>query len=327
MFTGVAAAFTVHVAVAIAAGSLLALLPHRLAQVIIGALFLLGAVLLLRGRRGHGEEHLRLTAGGGRKPSFARVASTNFFVILAAEFGDLTQIVTANPAARYHDPVSVGAGAVLGLWAVAALAIAGGRGLLRLVPITAITLISAIHGPARPMQPVTCPDPPPAAASLLSVVVTTVTASEGTLVQQSRVSGGGPAQGRVPVPMRMPGLLAQAVGREQAGLTGPLSLLGVPGDRVGVLVRVGGCGRVPVFLGVNGLGLCYVLGWERSSSFFERGMSCGIVGGRRLGWRGWRWSLRRAGVQRVHRRPARAGRVVLRRVGRPQRRLARPARR
>jgi Ca2+/H+ antiporter, TMEM165/GDT1 family len=70
--------------------------------------------------------------------------------------------VTANLAARYHDPVSVGAGAVLALWAVAALAIVGGRGLLRLVPITVITwaaavimlvlaavsLVSAIHGPA-----------------------------------------------------------------------------------------------------------------------------------------------------------------------------------
>ncbi|MFI5063832.1 MAG: TMEM165/GDT1 family protein, partial [Streptosporangiales bacterium] len=55
VFTGVAAAFTVHVALAITAGSLLALLPHRLLQVLVGALFLLGAVLL-RGRRGHGEE-------------------------------------------------------------------------------------------------------------------------------------------------------------------------------------------------------------------------------------------------------------------------------
>lgn len=43
MFAGTAAAFTVHVALAIAAGSLLTLLPHRALQAIVGALFLLGA--------------------------------------------------------------------------------------------------------------------------------------------------------------------------------------------------------------------------------------------------------------------------------------------
>jgi putative Ca2+/H+ antiporter (TMEM165/GDT1 family) len=207
VFTGVAAAFTVHVALAIAAGSLLALLPHRLLQVIIGALFLLDAVLLLRGRRGHGEEHLRLTAGGGRKPSSARVASTSFFVILAAEFGDLTQIVTANLAARYHEPVSVGAGAVLGLWAVAALAIAGGRGLLRLVPITAITrtaaavmlvlaaitLISAIHGPALHSAARYLPRTTTRSGIVPNRCPMAVTDSEGPAVQPSRVPVGGQA--------------------------------------------------------------------------------------------------------------------------------------
>lgn len=141
VFTGAAAAFAIDTGLAIAAGSLLTLLPHLVLQVIVAALFLLGAVLLLRGRHAHGEEHLAIP--GGKKPTFARVAATSFLVIVIAEFGDLTQIVTANLAAHYHDPVSVGAGAVLGLWAVAALAIVGGRGLLRLVPITAITRAAA----------------------------------------------------------------------------------------------------------------------------------------------------------------------------------------
>jgi Ca2+/H+ antiporter, TMEM165/GDT1 family len=64
-------------------------------------------------------------------------------VILVAEFGDLTQIATASLAARYHDPLSVGAGAVLALWAVAAVAIAGGRGLLKVIPLAWITRIAA----------------------------------------------------------------------------------------------------------------------------------------------------------------------------------------
>jgi putative Ca2+/H+ antiporter (TMEM165/GDT1 family) len=141
VFAGTAAAFAVHVTLAVALGSLLTLLPHRILQAIVGALFLLGAVLLLRGR--HGEEDENLAIAEGIAPTFLRVSSTSFVVILVAEFGDLTQIVTANLAAKYHDPLSVGLGAVLGLWAVAALAIAGGRSLLRVVPITVITRVAA----------------------------------------------------------------------------------------------------------------------------------------------------------------------------------------
>ena len=141
VFAGVAAAFVVHVALAVALGSLLTLLPHRILQAVVGALFLLGAVLLLRGR--HGEEDESLAIADGKAPTFLRVASTGFLVILVAEFGDLTQLVTANLAAKYHDPVTVGIGAVLGLWAVAGLAIAGGRGLLKVIPITVITKVAA----------------------------------------------------------------------------------------------------------------------------------------------------------------------------------------
>jgi Ca2+/H+ antiporter, TMEM165/GDT1 family len=141
VFAGVAAAFVVHVALAVALGSLLTLLPHRILQAVVGALFLLGAVLLLRGR--HGEEDETLAIADGKAPTFFRVASTGFLVILVAEFGDLTQLVTANLAAKYHDPVTVGIGAVLGLWAVAGLAIAGGRGLLKIIPITVITKVAA----------------------------------------------------------------------------------------------------------------------------------------------------------------------------------------
>ncbi len=141
VFAGAAAAFTVHVVLAVALGSLLTLLPHRILQAIVGALFLLGAVLILRGR--HGEEDEDLAIAEGTAPTFLRVASTSFLVILVAEFGDLTQIVTANLAAKFHDPLSVGLGAVLALWSVAGLAIAGGRGLLKVVPITVVTRVAA----------------------------------------------------------------------------------------------------------------------------------------------------------------------------------------
>src|SRR5262245_66514063 len=61
VFAGVAAAFAVHVGLAIAAGSLLALLPHRPLEIVVAALFALGAVLLLRGRQDGGDdEHVEV---------------------------------------------------------------------------------------------------------------------------------------------------------------------------------------------------------------------------------------------------------------------------
>ncbi|EME97545.1 TMEM165/GDT1 family protein [Streptomyces mobaraensis NBRC 13819 = DSM 40847] len=139
VFAGVAAAFVVHVALAIAAGSLLTLLPHRLLQAIVGAAFLIGAAMLLF-QKEEDEEEIRKPAD----QSFWKVSGAGFMLILVAEFGDLTQIMTANLAARYDDPVSVGLGAVLGLWAVAALGIVGGRTLMRYVPLTLITRIAAL---------------------------------------------------------------------------------------------------------------------------------------------------------------------------------------
>ena len=140
VFAGVAAAFAVHAALAVTLGSLIALLPHRPVEAVVAVAFAVGAVLLLRGRHEADDEHVELH---GRQPGFWRVAWTSFGVILVAEFGDLTQIATATLAARYHDPLSVGVGAVLALWAVAALAIAGGRGLLKVMPLTWITRIAA----------------------------------------------------------------------------------------------------------------------------------------------------------------------------------------
>jgi Ca2+/H+ antiporter, TMEM165/GDT1 family len=140
VYVGVATAFAVHVTLAILAGSLLTLLPHRVLSGIVAALFGLGAVVLIRGR--HDADDLA-AADKETPPTFWRVASTSFLVILVAEFGDLTQILIVNLAAKYHQPLTVGVGALLGLWAVAALAIAGGRGLLRVIPARLITLVGA----------------------------------------------------------------------------------------------------------------------------------------------------------------------------------------
>ncbi|WP_326752476.1 TMEM165/GDT1 family protein [Streptomyces hirsutus] len=139
VFAGVAAAFAVHVALAVAAGSVLTLLPQQLVHAITGVLFLGGAAMLLFKKDEDDEEV--------RKPenqSFWKVSGAGFMLILVAEFGDLTQIMTANLAARYDDPLSVGLGAVLALWAVAGLGIVGGKALMKRVPLKLITRIAAL---------------------------------------------------------------------------------------------------------------------------------------------------------------------------------------
>ncbi|MFI9598517.1 TMEM165/GDT1 family protein [Streptomyces sp. NPDC004069] len=139
VFAGVAAAFLLHVVLAVAAGSVLTLLPQRIVHALTGVLFLGGAAMLLL-KKGDGEEEVRRP----EDQSFWKVAGTGFMLILVAEFGDLTQIMTANLAARYDDPLSVGLGAVLALWAVAGLGIVGGKALMRRVPLALITKVAAL---------------------------------------------------------------------------------------------------------------------------------------------------------------------------------------
>jgi putative Ca2+/H+ antiporter (TMEM165/GDT1 family) len=69
---------------------------------------------------------------------------TAFVVIFLAEWGDLTQILTANLAARYRAPFPVAVGSTLALWAVAGLAVAGGQALLRLVKISTVRRVTAV---------------------------------------------------------------------------------------------------------------------------------------------------------------------------------------
>ncbi|MGW1022191.1 TMEM165/GDT1 family protein [Streptomyces sp. NPDC002577] len=140
VFAGVAAAFTLHVVLAVAAGSVLTLLPDQILHALTGVLFLGGAAMLLMQKGGDEDEEIRKP----ENQSFWKVSGAGFMLILVAEFGDLTQIMTANLAARYDDPLSVGLGAVLALWAVAGLGILGGKALMKRVPLALITKIAAL---------------------------------------------------------------------------------------------------------------------------------------------------------------------------------------
>jgi putative Ca2+/H+ antiporter (TMEM165/GDT1 family) len=143
VFAGTAAAFAVHVVLAVAAGSLLGLLPRQWLDLIVGTIFLVSAALLLL-FRGRAEPSGEADQPGPPEGSFMQVAGLSFGVIIIAEFGDITQLIIANLAAKYDDPAAVALGAVLALWAAAAAAIIGGRSLLRVLPLALVTRAAAV---------------------------------------------------------------------------------------------------------------------------------------------------------------------------------------
>ena len=59
-------------------------------------------------------------------------------MILLAELGDKTQLVTASLAAQHDAPLAVFAGSTLALWSVSLLGIFAGRQLTRVIPLAYI---------------------------------------------------------------------------------------------------------------------------------------------------------------------------------------------
>jgi putative Ca2+/H+ antiporter (TMEM165/GDT1 family) len=69
------------------------------------------------------------------------VVATSFLVLFAAEWGDLSQLLTAGLVVKYEDPVSVGVGAMAALAAVSALGAVLGRTLLKRIKLATIRRI------------------------------------------------------------------------------------------------------------------------------------------------------------------------------------------
>ena len=146
VWLGAAAAFLVHVVIAVTAGHFMTLLPHRLLEAVIGVLFLAGAALLTFSKHeGEAEEQEKIKQEiHGHTHSFMKVFATSFVVVFLGEWGDITQIATANYAAKYHDPLGVGIAAVAALWSVAAIAVLFGSKLLNRVPGRTLQRITAV---------------------------------------------------------------------------------------------------------------------------------------------------------------------------------------
>jgi putative Ca2+/H+ antiporter (TMEM165/GDT1 family) len=135
VWLGAAAAFSVHVTVAVLAGHLLTLLPHTILKIVIAALFLAGsAILFFTKQSPTAEVDEEKKLADKQAATKWKVVATSFSVVFVGEWGDITQIATANYAAKYHDTIHVAIGALIGLWTVTALAIAVGSKALTLIP-------------------------------------------------------------------------------------------------------------------------------------------------------------------------------------------------
>src|ERR1039457_1115929 len=110
VWLGAAAAFAVHVVIATTVGVLLIdILPHGAVELAVALTFFAGAgFALYDGLRG-GDDREQADPGAAAMRRW-RSAMTTFMMVFLAEWGDLTQVLTVNLAARYHSPWSVGTG-------------------------------------------------------------------------------------------------------------------------------------------------------------------------------------------------------------------------
>jgi len=146
VWIGVGLAFLAQTLVAVGLGKAATFLPDTVVHVAAATMFLVGAIILLREARAHeaaeGEEEEDFAAKAGEAQGF-KVILTSFLVLFAAEWGDLSQLLTLSLVAKYNDPLSVFIGAWGALLAVSGLAVIVGRVLLARIRLSRLHYLGA----------------------------------------------------------------------------------------------------------------------------------------------------------------------------------------
>src|SRR5262249_26107464 len=124
----------VQTIVAVALGKVASFLPEDLIHGVSALIFLIGAIILIREARkadeDEAEQESEYAARVGDATGAFKSVAASFLVLFAAEWGDLSQLLTLSLVAKYDDPVSVFIGALGALLAVSGLAVILGRWLL-----------------------------------------------------------------------------------------------------------------------------------------------------------------------------------------------------
>jgi len=145
VWIGVGLAFFVQTLVAVTAGGLISRLPHRPVVAFAAVMFLIGGIVLLRGAKRADEAEAETEAEFDAKVTKGatgwRAVVASFTVLFVAEWGDLSQLLTAGLVVRTKDPLSVFVGAWVGLLLVSALGAVAGRALLRHVKLATVQRI------------------------------------------------------------------------------------------------------------------------------------------------------------------------------------------
>ena len=147
VWIGVGVAFGVQTGLAVTAGALATLLPDLLVKSAAFLIFLAGAILLVRTAPGADAKELEqeeeFAAKAAEPRSFLRAVVASFLVLFAAEWGDLSQLLTISFVTKYHDHVDVFLGAWAALLTVSGLAVLSGRLLLRYMRLSLLHYIGA----------------------------------------------------------------------------------------------------------------------------------------------------------------------------------------
>ena len=142
VWIGVSLAFLVQTGVAVLVGGLLAHLPKTPVEVFAALMFLAGGVILIRGADKADEEEAETEEEFSHKGAATAVGlkaiAVSFGVLFLAEWGDLSQLLTASMVLQFKEPVSVFLGAFLALATVSALGAVIGRALLARVRLATI---------------------------------------------------------------------------------------------------------------------------------------------------------------------------------------------
>jgi putative Ca2+/H+ antiporter (TMEM165/GDT1 family) len=147
VWIGVGLAFGVQTLVAVTVGAFATLLPEGLIKGVALAIFLVGAFLLLRTAPGadeaEKEQEEEFSAKAAEPKPFFKAMVASFLVLFAAEWGDLSQLLTISFVTRFHDHVGVFLGAWGALLTVSGLAVLAGRVLLRYLRLSLLHYIGA----------------------------------------------------------------------------------------------------------------------------------------------------------------------------------------
>jgi Ca2+/H+ antiporter, TMEM165/GDT1 family len=147
VWVGVGLAFLVQTLIACTVGQVVTFLPHRVVEVVAALIFLVGGIILLReapkADAGEAETEEEYAAKATSPKTGLAAVGASFLVLFAAEWGDLSQLLTISLVGKYHDALSVFIGAWSALLVVSGLAVVAGRFLLRHMRLSTIHYVGS----------------------------------------------------------------------------------------------------------------------------------------------------------------------------------------